>query len=182
MPQRDGKSQIQMAELGTITVSGTNPVVSEWLDTKDFDSATLVGATNVVTDAGTASGITAVLQHSNSTATASAEDVPADEIVGDLADLSILADSRGQPIAGHGRLCRQSPLCSPQLHRNHRLGCGIEPAGHPRTSGERSCCRHWRRCAVHLSFGAGRCGAPILSLGGKNGTTPPNRDSSVRRA
>lgn len=100
MPQRDGKSQIQMAELGTITVSGTNPVVSEWLDTKDFDSATLVGATNVVTDAGTASGITAVLQHSNSTATASAEDVPADEIVGDLADLSILADSEDNQLQG----------------------------------------------------------------------------------
>ena len=100
MAQRDGKSQIQVVRMGELTASGTTTVESDWVDTRGFDSAAIIGMTGTVTDAGTADGITAILEHSDTTADADAETVPADEIVGDLADLSVLLDTEDDAAQG----------------------------------------------------------------------------------
>ena len=55
---RDGKSNMQIVHLGTLTLSGSTPNASAWVDTRGFDECTIVLSTNTVTDAGDAAGFT----------------------------------------------------------------------------------------------------------------------------
>jgi hypothetical protein len=58
------------------TLSGVTPNNSALFDRRGFDSLTLYLETGTVTDAGTASGFTMKLQHSDTTAAADFVDVP----------------------------------------------------------------------------------------------------------
>ena len=69
---RDGKSNLQIVHLGTLTLSGTTPAASAWVDTRGFDECTILLSTATVTDAGDSAGFTGTVQHSDLTTAASA--------------------------------------------------------------------------------------------------------------
>lgn len=95
---RDSKSNLKFVDLGTLTLSGTTPAATNWVDTQGADSCTFVLLTNTVTDAGTAAGFSSVVQESDSTAAASA--TAATDLIGDLADLTVTDDTADNIIAG----------------------------------------------------------------------------------
>jgi hypothetical protein len=83
---RDMLSNKQVVLLGTVTLSGVTPNATSWVDTREFDAATLVLVTQTVTDAGTSAGFTFTAQHADDTAAASAASiVAADAINGTIA-------------------------------------------------------------------------------------------------
>lgn len=90
---RDNKSNTQMVFLGTITLSGTTPGASSWVDTRGFDAASLVLKTGTVTDAGTAAGFTFTAQHSDTTAAADAAAIAAADAVGGVTSITVTADT-----------------------------------------------------------------------------------------
>lgn len=69
---RDNLSNVQYVNLGSLTLSGTTPGLSGYLDTRGFDAASIVVMNGTITDAGTAAGFTVTLQESADTAGASA--------------------------------------------------------------------------------------------------------------
>jgi hypothetical protein len=93
MPQRDGKNSIQVVHLNEMTLSGTTPEATDWVDTRGFDTCTFVVMTGVVTDAGTVAGIVFEVQEADDTAAASAVAVDDLELIGSEADLSVLLDT-----------------------------------------------------------------------------------------
>lgn len=92
MSQRDLKSMLSITHLGALAVSGTTPIASDWVDLQGSDAVVLTLDTGTVTDAGTASGISVVMEESDTTADADATEVAAAEILGSLSDLTITAD------------------------------------------------------------------------------------------
>lgn len=97
---RDFISTVQSVDMTTDTLSGTTPNASAWLDTRGFDAATIEVWTNTVTDAGTAAGFTATLQHSDLTTAVSAVDVPADETVNGVNAVTVTSDASDNVLAG----------------------------------------------------------------------------------
>ena len=97
---RDLKSNIQLVHLGSITLSGTTPGASAWVDLRGFDSAAIVLMTGTVTDAGTASGFTFTAQHSDLTTTASAASVVAAETTDGSISLTVTADADDNKVIG----------------------------------------------------------------------------------
>ena len=97
---RDMISNQQTVDLTTDTLSGTTPNASSWLDTRGFDAATIEVFTNTVTDAGTASGFTATLQESDTTAAADATAVAAADAVGGTLTVTVTSDSDDNVLAG----------------------------------------------------------------------------------
>jgi hypothetical protein len=97
---RDFISTVQTVDLTTDTLSGTTPNASSWLDTLGFDAATIEVWTNTVTDAGTAAGFTATLQHSDLITAVSAVDVPAAETVGGVNTVTVTSDDADNVLAG----------------------------------------------------------------------------------
>jgi hypothetical protein len=89
-----------MVHLGNVTVSGTTPATSSYVDTRGFDACTIVVAANTVTDAGTASGFTVTLQDSADTAGASAASVAAANAVDGTVTAVVTSDSADNSIAG----------------------------------------------------------------------------------
>ena len=100
MPQRDGKSELQLIHLGNLALSGTTPAASAWVDTREFDKVTLVPVVNTVTDAGTVAGFSFEVQESNTTAAADATAVADAELLGSEADLTVTSDDADNTIAG----------------------------------------------------------------------------------
>lgn len=100
MAQRDGKSELQLVHLGNLALSGTTPAESAWVDTREFDKVTLVAVANTVTDAGDADGIVFEVEESETTASADATAVAADQLLGDESDLTITSDTADNTIAG----------------------------------------------------------------------------------
>lgn len=98
MANRDGKNSIQVVHLGNVTLSGTSTVASDWVDTQGYDSVTFVPVVNTVTDAGTASGFSAVIQEGDTSADAGA--TTATELVGAVADWTVTADGDDDVIKG----------------------------------------------------------------------------------
>jgi hypothetical protein len=98
MPQRDGISEFQPTHLGNLTIDGTTPVASAWLDTREMDKATLMVINNTVTDAGAAAGYSFVLQESATTAAADATTVDAKQTRSAIA--AVTADGADNSIAG----------------------------------------------------------------------------------
>jgi hypothetical protein len=97
---RDMISNKQAVLLGTVTLSGTTPGATSWVDTRGFDACTLMLVTETVTDAGTASGFTFTAQHSDLTTAASAAAiVAADSVDGTLA-LTVTADADDDKLIG----------------------------------------------------------------------------------
>lgn len=89
---RDLKSNIQIVHLGSITLTGTTPSASAWVDMRGFDSAAIVLHTNTVTTAGT-SGFTFTAQHSDLTTAASAAALVAADTTDGTISLTVTADT-----------------------------------------------------------------------------------------
>jgi hypothetical protein len=97
---RDLKSNIQLVHLGSITLSGTTPGASAWVDLRGFDSAAIVLMTGTVTDAGTSSGFTFTAQHSDLTTAASAAAVVAADTTDGSISLTVTADADDNKVIG----------------------------------------------------------------------------------
>lgn len=96
---RDLKSNNQLVHLGKLSLSGTTPAASAWVDTRGYDAAMLVLATQTVTVAGT-SGFTATAQHSDTTAAAAAAALVAGESTDGTFALTVTADTDDDKIIG----------------------------------------------------------------------------------
>lgn len=100
MPQREMKNNMQVVHLGNLTLSGTTPASSAWVDTRGWDTCTFVIVNNTVTDAGTASGYSFVVSDSDTTVGASAVAVDDTELEGLESALTVTSDSADNSIAG----------------------------------------------------------------------------------
>lgn len=92
----DMKNMLNLVRMGGATLSGTTPYNSSLADMQGFESLTVALQTLTVTDAGTASGFTLKLQHSDSTAAASFVDCTAAEVIPDSAGnttITVTADT-----------------------------------------------------------------------------------------
>lgn len=97
---RDMLSNKQVVLIGTVTLSGTTPGATSWVDTRGFDACTLMLATDTVTDAGTASGFTFTAQHSDTTAATDAAAIDAGDSVNGTIALSVTADADDNKLIG----------------------------------------------------------------------------------
>ena len=86
---RDMISNLQTTDLSTDTLAGVTPNASTWLDTLGFSGAAIELMTGAVTDAGTAAGFTATLQHSDTTEAADAVTVPTAETTNAVNSLTV---------------------------------------------------------------------------------------------
>ena len=100
MTQRDGVSEKQVVHLGNLTLSGTTPAASDWVDVRGFDTVTFIPVVNTVTDAGTAAGFSADMEENTDTTDAGASSVAADDIVGSLTDLTVTDDADDDSVTG----------------------------------------------------------------------------------
>jgi hypothetical protein len=96
---RDMLSNTQMVDLGVVSLSGTTPAASAWVDTLGYDAATLVLVTNTVTVAGT-SGFTATAQHSDTTVGGDAAAIVAADSVAGPISVAVTLDTADNVIAG----------------------------------------------------------------------------------
>lgn len=97
---RDMLNNKQVVHLGNLTLSGTTPAASAWVDVRDFDACTIMVVNNTITNAGTAEGFTCSVQHSDLTTAASAAAiVAADSVDGDIA-IAVTADDADNAVAG----------------------------------------------------------------------------------
>lgn len=97
---RDIVSNTQMVHLGNVTVSGTSPATSAYVDVRGFDACTIVVVNNTVTDAGAAAGYTVTLQESADTTAAAASTVATSDTVGGANTVAVTADDADNAIAG----------------------------------------------------------------------------------
>lgn len=97
---RDMISNKQVVHLGNVSVSGTTPATSDYVDLRGYDAASIVVVNNTVTDAGTASGFTVTLQESADTAGASAGTVAAADTVDGTTTVTVTSDSADNAVAG----------------------------------------------------------------------------------
>jgi len=97
---RDMLSNKQVVLIGTVTLSGVTPGATAWVDTREFDAATLVLVTQTVTDAGTASGFTFTAQHSDLTTAVSAAAIVAADSVDGVIALTVTADADDDKVIG----------------------------------------------------------------------------------
>lgn len=100
MSQRDNLANTQLVFLGTLTLSGTTPAASDWVDTRGFDAVSLIVKTNTVTDAGTAAGFSFELQEGDDTTDAGATAVATAETLGAISDLTVTADGDDDKLVG----------------------------------------------------------------------------------
>lgn len=97
---RDMLNNKQVVLLGTVTLSGTTPGATSWVDTRGYDACTLMLATDTVTDAGTAAGFTFTVQHADSTAASAAANIDAADSVNGTIALSVTADADDNKLIG----------------------------------------------------------------------------------
>ena len=97
---RDMKSNKQMVLLGTVTLSGTTPSATSWVDLQGFDACTIALVTQTVTDAGTASGFTFTAQHSDLTTAASAAAIVAGDTTDGTISLTVTDDADDDKMIG----------------------------------------------------------------------------------
>lgn len=100
MAQRGMKANLQMVHLGKLTLSGTTPAASAWVDTRGFNACTMVLKTNTVTDAGTASGFSTEMQDGADTTAAGAAAVADSEMNGTESDLTVTSDGDDDKVIG----------------------------------------------------------------------------------
>jgi hypothetical protein len=97
---RDMLSNKQVVLLGTVTLSGTTPGATSWVDTRGFDAVTLMLATDTVTDAGATAGFTFTVQHSDTTVAGDAAAIVAADSVNGTIALSVTADGDDNKLIG----------------------------------------------------------------------------------
>lgn len=97
---RDMLSNKQVVLLGTVTLSGTTPGATSWVDTREYDACTIVLVTQTVTDAGDAAGFTFTAQHSDATTSVSAAAIAATDSVDGVIALSVTVDADDDKVIG----------------------------------------------------------------------------------
>lgn len=97
---RDMVNNTVSTHLGNLTLSGTTPAASLWVDMQGYDSCTIEMVNNTITDAGTAAGYTATMQHGDDTTTAGAADVVAADTVNGVITVSETSDTADNSVAG----------------------------------------------------------------------------------
>lgn len=97
---RDGLSNTQLVRGANQTLSGVTPNASAAFDVRGFSTATFDLETITVTDAGTVSGFTMKLQHSDTLVGADFADVAAAEKIGD--DVTLTAETAAATIGSIG--------------------------------------------------------------------------------
>ena len=97
---RDMINNTESVHLGNQTLSGTTPAASAWVDTRGFDAVTLELIANTVTDAGTAAGFTATMQHGDDSTGSGAADVVAADTVDGVISIAVISDSADNSLAG----------------------------------------------------------------------------------
>ena len=94
----DMKSDLQLVRMGGATLSGTTPANTSLIDMQGFNALTVALTTGTVTDAGTASGFTLKLQHSDTTAAGDFVDCTSDEVIGE--NLTVTSDDDDDSVIG----------------------------------------------------------------------------------
>jgi len=97
---RDMLNNKVVTHLGNLTLSGTTPAASAWVDLKGYDACTIMMVNNTITDAGTAAGYTATMQHGDDTTAAGAADVVAADSVNGSITVAETSDSADNSVAG----------------------------------------------------------------------------------
>lgn len=97
---RDLVSNEQCVVMGVLTLSGTTPALSSYIDVSGFNAATIEVIPLTVTDAGTAEGFTVTLQESADTTGAGAGTVAATQIVEGANTVTVTSDAADENIAG----------------------------------------------------------------------------------
>ena len=97
---RDLKSNIQEVLLGVVTLSGTTPAASSWVDLRGFEGCVISLTTDTVTDAGTTDGFTFTAQHSDLTTAASAAAIVAADATDGTISVSVTADGDDNKLIG----------------------------------------------------------------------------------
>lgn len=97
---RDMLNNKQVIKLADVTLSGETPGATALADIKGFDAVTFSVETGTVTDAGTASGFTLTLQHSDTTDADDFEDVSSDDVVGSTTELTVTSDDDDDTLIG----------------------------------------------------------------------------------
>lgn len=97
---RDMLNNKQVVHLGNLTLSGTTPAASAWVDLQGFDACTIMMVANTVTDAGTASGFTATLQEGDDSTAAGATAVAAADCVDGTQTITVTSDAADNTVAG----------------------------------------------------------------------------------
>lgn len=97
---RDMKSNVQQVLLGTVTLTGTTPAASSWVDLRGFESAVISLVTQTVTDAGTVDGFTFTAQHSDLTTAASAAAIVAADTTDGVISIAVTADADDDKLIG----------------------------------------------------------------------------------
>ena len=97
---RDMINNKQITHLGNLAISGVTPIASNILDVDTFDAANLDVTVNTITDAGTAAGFTAHMQHSDTLVAVDFENVPAVQTQNATRTVVVVADNVDNSIAG----------------------------------------------------------------------------------
>jgi len=97
---RDMLHNKTVTHLGNVTVSGTTPAVSSYVDIRGYDACTIVVVNNTVTDAGTAAGFTVTLQESADTTAAAAATVAVGDTVDGANTVTVTSDAADNVVAG----------------------------------------------------------------------------------
>jgi len=90
----------QVVHLGNLTLSGTTPAASDWVDIRGFDAASIMMINNTITDAGTAAGYTATMQHGDDSTAAGAAAVATTDSVTGVITVAETSDTADNEIAG----------------------------------------------------------------------------------
>jgi hypothetical protein len=97
---RDMLNNKQVVHLGNLTLDGTTPAASAWVDVRDFDACTIMVVNNTIADAGTADGFVCTVQHSETTAASDAAAIGADDSVDGPVAITVTADAADDTVAG----------------------------------------------------------------------------------
>jgi len=96
-------AELNLTQAAIQTLSGTTPNASALIDMQGYEGLSIYLLTNTVTDAGTAAGFTAVVQHSDTTAAAAFVDCTAAQLVPNSAGattLTVLNDTDDDLLVG----------------------------------------------------------------------------------
>jgi len=97
---RDFKNNVQVVHLGNLTLSGTTPAASDWVDLRGWDSVVFIPVNNTITDAGTAAGYSAVVQEGDTSAASGASAVDDDDLIGAESALTEATDGNDNTVTG----------------------------------------------------------------------------------
>ena len=97
---RDMVNNTVSTHLGNLTLSGTTPAASAWVDMQGYDSCTIEMVNNTITDAGTAAGYTATMQHGDDTTAAGAAAVATTDTVNGTITVAETSDTNDDNVAG----------------------------------------------------------------------------------